>query len=63
VATLEMVLATRNSALAARRLFIHYNTLKNRLRQIEEILGPVLGDPDRTLGLTLALRIRRLPRG
>jgi PucR family transcriptional regulator, purine catabolism regulatory protein len=58
-ATLEMVLATRNAALAARRLFVHYNTLKNRLRLIEELLGPVLEDPEKALALTLALRIRR----
>jgi PucR family transcriptional regulator, purine catabolism regulatory protein len=59
--TLEIYLETRNGALAARRLFVHYNTLKNRLRLIEEILGPSLEDPDRSLGLALALRIERLP--
>jgi purine catabolism regulator len=59
--TLEVYLETRNGALAARRLFVHYNTLKNRLRLIEEILGPLLDDPDRCLGLALALRIHRLP--
>ena len=46
----------------ARRLFVHYNTLKNRLRLVEEILGRPLDDPDRSLGLALALRIHRLPR-
>jgi purine catabolism regulator len=61
VATLEMFLATRNAALAARRLFLHYNTLKNRLAKIEEIIGPYLEDPDRCLSLALALRLRRLP--
>ena len=59
--TLEVYLETRNGALAARRLFVHYNTLKNRLRLIEEILGRPLDDPDRSLGLALALRIHRLP--
>jgi purine catabolism regulator len=59
--TLETFLATRNAALTARRLFVHYNTVKGRLRVIEEILGPVLDDPDRCLGLALALRIRRSP--
>lgn len=59
--TLETFLATRNAALTARRLFVHYNTVKGRLRMIEEVLGPVLDDPDRCLGLALALRIRRSP--
>ena len=61
VATLETFLATRNAALAARRLYLHYNTLKNRLAKIEEIIGPYLDDPDRCLSLALALRLRRLP--
>ena len=61
VVTLEAFLATRNAALAARRLYLHYNTLKNRLAKIEEILGPYLDDPDRCLSLALALRLRRLP--
>ena len=61
VATLEMFLATRNAALAARRLYLHYNTLKNRLAKIEEIIGPYIEDPDRCLSLALALRMRRLP--
>jgi DNA-binding PucR family transcriptional regulator len=59
--TLEVYLETRNGALAARRLFVHYNTLKNRLRLVEEVLGTSLDDPDRALGLALALRIHRLP--
>ncbi len=61
VATLETFLATRNAALAARSLYLHYNTLKNRLARIEEIIGPYLDDPDRCLSLALALRLRRLP--
>lgn len=61
VATLEAFLASRNAALAARQLFLHYNTLKNRLERIEEIIGPYLDDPDRCLSLALALRLRRLP--
>jgi len=63
VATLETFLATRNAALAARRLYLHYNTLKNRLTKIEEIIGPYLDDPDRCLSLALALRLRHLPAG
>ena len=61
VATLETYLETRNVALAARQLYLHYNTLKNRLVRIEEILGPYLDDPSRCLSLSLALRLRRLP--
>ena len=61
VATLETFLATRNAALAARRLYLHYNTLKNRLARIEEIIGPFLDDPERCLSLALALRLRRMP--
>jgi purine catabolism regulator len=61
VTTLETFLASRNAALAARQLFLHYNTLKNRLERIEEIIGPYLEDPDRCLSLALALRLRRLP--
>jgi purine catabolism regulator len=61
VTTLETFLASRNAALAARQLYLHYNTLKNRLAKIEEIIGPYLDDPDRCLSLALALRLRRLP--
>jgi purine catabolism regulator len=61
VATLETFLATRHAALAARQLYLHYNTLKNRLAKIEEVIGPYLDDPDRCLSLALALRLRRLP--
>lgn len=61
VGTLDTFLAIRNGALAARQLFVHYNTLKNRLAKIEEIIGPCLDDPERCLSLTLALHLRRLP--
>jgi purine catabolism regulator len=61
VATLDTYLATRNAALAARQLYLHYNTLKNRLARIEDLIGPFLDDPDRCLTLSLALRMRRLP--
>src|SRR5438094_234457 len=62
VRTLEVYLATRNAALAARQLFVHYNTLKNRLCTLEQVLGPFLADAERCLSLSLALRIHRLPR-
>jgi len=58
--TLEVYLATRNGALAARQLYVHYNTLKNRLAFIAELLGPVLDDPERSLALAVALHLRRL---
>jgi len=61
VATLDTFLASRNGALAARQVFVHYNTLKNRLAKIEEIVGPFVDDPERCLSLSLALHLRRLP--
>jgi purine catabolism regulator len=59
--TLDVYLATRNGALAARQLFIHYNTLKNRLALIRELVGPLVDDPERSLAASVALRLRRLP--
>jgi purine catabolism regulator len=63
VRTLDVYLASRNAALAARQLYLHYNTLKNRLARIEEIAGPFLDDPERCLSLSLALHLRRIPMG
>ncbi|HET7473450.1 MAG TPA: PucR family transcriptional regulator ligand-binding domain-containing protein [Candidatus Limnocylindrales bacterium] len=63
VETLDVYLATRRVAVAARRLYVHTNTLTNRLERIAEIVGPFLDDPDRCLTLALALRLRRSPRG
>jgi purine catabolism regulator len=63
VQTLDAYLSTRNVATAARRLFVHYNTLANRLARIEEVLGPFHEDPDRCLALGLAVRLRRAPGG
>jgi purine catabolism regulator len=62
VETLDVYLATRKVAVAARRLYVHTNTLTNRLERISEILGPFADDPDRCLTLGLALRLRRSPR-
>lgn len=61
VAALETFLATGDAILGARRLHLRYNTLKNRLDKIEEIIGPYLDDPDRCLSLAVVLRLRRLP--
>jgi purine catabolism regulator len=63
VETLEVYLATRRVAVAARRLYVHTNTLANRLERIADILGPFVDDPDRCLTLGLALRLRRSPKG
>ena len=62
VETLEVYLATRRVAVAARRLYVHTNTMANRLERIAEILGPFGDDADRCLTLGLALRLRRSPR-
>ena len=63
VETLDVYLGTRKVAVAARHLYVHTNTLANRLERIAEILGPFIDDPDRCLILGLALRLRRSPRG
>lgn len=57
--TLEQFLLTRNAAEAARRLYVHHNTLRNRLARIEDVLGPFLDDGERCLSLALAVRIHR----
>lgn len=57
--TLAVWLETRNMAEAARRMYVHYNTLKNRLERIEEILGPVMTDAARALECEVAIYIDR----
>lgn len=59
VDTLGTWLDTRNMAEAARRVHVHYNTLKNRLERIETILGPVLVDSARSLECEVAIYIFR----
>ncbi len=59
VETLALWLETRNMAEAARRMYVHYNTLKNRLDRIEAALGPVLTDPVRSLECEVAIYIDR----
>jgi purine catabolism regulator len=59
VDTLEAYVATRNAAEAARRLYVHYNTVRSRLARIEELIGPFLADTERLTGLALALHIHR----
>lgn len=58
--TLEVFLGYGNAAEAARRLFIHYNTIKHRLARISEVLAVDLHDPKVRLGLAVALQARRL---
>ncbi|MGB7983325.1 MAG: PucR family transcriptional regulator ligand-binding domain-containing protein [Candidatus Nanopelagicales bacterium] len=58
--TLEVYLGIGNGAEAARRLFIHYNTMKHRLARIEELTGADLHDPRTRLTLALALEARKL---
>lgn len=59
VDTLAAWLETRNMAEAARRMHVHYNTLKNRLERIEAILGPVVGDAARALECEVAIHVAR----
>ena len=63
VETLDVYLSTRNTADAARRLYVHYNTLANRLERIAAVVGPFADDADRCLTLALAIRLRRSPPG
>ncbi|MEO8251886.1 MAG: PucR family transcriptional regulator ligand-binding domain-containing protein [Chloroflexota bacterium] len=57
--TLEAYVATRNAAEAARRLYVHYNTVRSRLARIEELMGPFLADSERLTALAVALHIHR----
>ena len=59
VETLEAYAATRNAAETARKLYVHYNTVRSRLARIEELIGPFLGDPDRMIDLAVAIHIHR----
>jgi hypothetical protein len=44
---------------AARRLHVHPQTIRYRLRQVSELFGDALADPDGRFRLLLALRARR----
>ena len=59
VDTLAVWLDTRNMAEAARRMYVHYNTLKNRLDRIEAIIGPVITDSARALECEVAIYVAR----
>jgi hypothetical protein len=45
---------------AAARLFVHPQTIRYRVRRLEQLFGDRLQDPDARLDLELALRARRL---
>ena len=49
-----------NVAEAARAIHVHPQTLRYRLRQLEELLGPALTEPDGRLTLAIAVRVRRV---
>jgi GAF domain-containing protein len=58
--TLEQYLGDRGAMLTtARNLFIHANTLRQRLERIEQVTGLALADED-LLGLELALKLAHL---
>jgi len=59
VETLGVWLETRNMAEAARRIHVHYNTLKNRLERVEALIGPVLTDAARALECEVAIYVDR----
>lgn len=64
VHTLEVFLrCERNRVRAAEELFIHYNTLRYRLGQIEKLTGGLSGDPTARLNLEVALCAHRLVQG
>jgi hypothetical protein len=51
-----------NARLAAGQLHVHPQTVRYRLRQIQELFGPVLADPGARFELEVALRARELHR-
>jgi purine catabolism regulator len=64
VHTLEVFLrCERNRVKAAEELFIHYNTLRYRLGQIEKLTGGLSGDATARLNLEVALCAHRLVEG
>jgi hypothetical protein len=52
-----------NARLAAGQLHVHPQTVRYRLRQIQELFGPVLAEPGARFELEVALRARALLRG
>ncbi|MBO0807381.1 MAG: helix-turn-helix domain-containing protein, partial [Actinobacteria bacterium] len=59
--TLAALLETRGSAVqVAERLGVHPQTVRYRIRQLEELLGDRFTDPDARFAMELALRAARL---
>jgi DNA-binding PucR family transcriptional regulator len=59
--TLEAWLEARGSAAKiAERLQVHPQTVRYRMRQLEQSLGEQLADPDSRFAMELVLRARRL---
>jgi purine catabolism regulator len=64
VHTLEVFLrCERNRVRAAEELFVHYNTLRYRLGQIDALTGGLSGDATARLNLEVALCAHRLVQG
>ncbi|MBA2444839.1 MAG: helix-turn-helix domain-containing protein, partial [Nocardioidaceae bacterium] len=62
--TLEVFFASEaNVAAAAERLFIHVNTMYQRLDRLEKLLGDGWRTGDRALELRLAIRLQQLLAG
>ena len=60
VDTLDVLMdCNLNISVAARRLYLHYNSLRYRLQKIEELIGPFVDDAHQRFNLQLALRIRK----
>lgn len=56
--TLEVLLASNmNTASAARKLFFHYNTIRYRIRKLENLLGPFVTDSRLALQIGVALQV------
>lgn len=59
--TLEVYLdSVGHTGSAAERLFVHRNTLRQRLARIHDLIGVDISDHDNCFGLTMALRILKL---
>jgi purine catabolism regulator len=60
VDTLDVLMdCNLNISVAARRLYLHYNSLRYRLQKIEELIGPFVDDAHQRFNLQFALRIRK----
>jgi DNA-binding NarL/FixJ family response regulator len=57
---LTWLLLGENAREVARQMHVHPQTVRYRLRQIHELFGDQLRDPDRRFELQVALRVRKL---